>query len=106
MADKADLEAAEAHRKHRKRQAGYSAKDRAKVAKSGAPQRDHVAAAVLNVVLQGHLDGYKSANSIVEHALNLLKKDGYNREATKARIEVMAQQPRRKLTPPKPKTSD
>ena len=106
MTDETDFMAAEAHRESLKRQAGYSAKDRAKVAKSGAPQRDHVATTVLHVVLQGQLKGYKSAESIVEHALNLLKKDGYNREATKARIEVMARQPRRKLTPPKPKTSD
>ncbi len=106
MADKTDLEAAEAHRESLKRQAGYSAKDRAKVAKSGAPQRDHAAAAVLHVVLRGLTKGSEAANDILGRALDLLERDGYDRNATWKRMNVMSRQRRRKLTPPKPKTSD
>lgn len=106
MADKTDLEAAEAYRKGLKAQAEHSAKHRNQVANSGAPQRDHAAAAVLHVVLRGLTKGSEAANDILGRALDLLERDGYDRDATWKRMNVMSRQPRRKLTPPKPKTSD
>ena len=101
--DKFDLMAAQAHRERLKKQAGYSANNRDRLAASGAPQRDHAAATVLHVVLQGYLNGSQTADRILNHVLRLLECDGYDHEATKARLDVMARQPRRKLKPPKPK---
>ncbi len=84
-------------------QAGYSAKNRDKVAASGAPQRDHVALSVLYVAMQRSKKKCLISNEIIEQAFQDLKADGYDPEATWARIKIMRQQPRRKLTPPKPK---
>ena len=85
-------------------QAKYSATCRDKIARSGAPQRDHVAAAVLHVVLEHWNQRCPASNRILGQALSLLVSDGYLREPTKARMKGMARQPRRMLKPPKPKT--
>ena len=101
--DKFDLMAAQAHRERLKKQAGYSADDKDRVAESGAPQRDHAATTVLHVVLRGYLNGSQSAETILSHTLELLEGDGYDRTATWKRMLIMARQPRRGLKPPVPK---
>lgn len=101
--DKFDLMAAQAHRRRLKKQAGYSKKDRNRVAVSGAPQRDHVAAAVLYVVFRTHLAGSPSSDAVLKHALDLLERSDYVREPTWERMQVMARQPWRKLKRPMPK---
>ena len=101
--DKFDLMAAQAYRRRMKKQVGYSKKDRDRVAVSGAPQRDHVAAAVLYVVFRSYLDGSVVCDKLLERALNLLERSEYLREPTWARMQVMARQPWRKLKRPVPK---
>lgn len=103
MADKTDIDAAKAHKERLKLQAGYSSDNRDRMAISGAAQRNHVAAAVLHVILNARLTSHPLADRILNGALDLLEGDGYSREATEARFDVMARQPRRKLKPPKPK---
>ena len=106
MVRKSDREAAKAHRARLKKQAVYSAKDRDRVAEAGVPQRDHVAAAVLHAVFEQWKLRCPEAKQLLGDALNLLEGDGYDRTATAARMKAMACQPRRKLTPPKPKECD
>ena len=101
MTDMTDHEAAKAYRAHLTAQAAFSAKNKDKVAESGAPQRNHVALAVLNVIFEGWCKRCPVSKEVLGDALDLLQEDGYDRDATWKRMKVMARQPRRKLKPPR-----
>ena len=101
--DKFDFMKAQAHTKRLKSQAVYTQTHKDGLAAIGAPQRDHVAAAVLTVVFRGYRKKNDTANTILACALDLLESYDYEREATWARITVMSRQRARKLKRPVPK---
>ena len=101
--DKYDFMKAQAHTKRLKSQTVYTQTHKDGLAAIGAPQRDHVAAAVLTVVFRGYRKKNDSAYTILACALDLLESYEYERQPTWARINIMSRQRERKLKRPVPK---